>query len=215
MKLLPPRVVAARLGVSTRTLARWEESGRLVPISRLASGARRYSEAQLLSLSGEPVDVHRVRAAVYSRVSSSKQQRDGNLDRQRDRLLAEVAERGWVPTLVVSEVASGVNERRRGLHRVLLAARKGQIDVVVVEFRDRLARFGAGYLVAALDASGVELVVIDEPSGAKEPAQELVDDLLAIVMVFAARLYGQRGAAVRRRVAEVLRSEPVEPSGGS
>lgn len=205
------RKAAERLGVSKRTLVRWEQLGKLVPAFRLESGARRYSEAQLDAFLGAAEGASdALRAAYYARVSSSKQKADGNLGRQQERLESYIAGRGWELVVPVSEVASGVNERRRGVARLLLQARKGNIDVVVVEFKDRLARFGYRYLEAAFEASGVRVVVIDEATEVKQPAQELIDDLLAIVMVFAARLYGQRGSKVRRQVSDVLNGEPLE-----
>jgi len=209
MRMLPIRHAAERLGVSTKTLRRWEMSGRLVP-QRLPTGARRYSEAQIDAFLGVVPVPTTVRAAVYARVSSSKQKADGNLGRQKDRLISTVAGRGWDLAMVVEEVASGVNENRRGLARLLKAAGTGRFEVLVIEYRDRLARFGYGYLESAFQASGVRVEVIEAEAVTKEPTQELIDDLLAIVMVFAARLYGRRAAKVRSKVKTVLVEEQAE-----
>lgn len=211
MRLMPVRKAADALGVSIRTLYRWEESGKLVPVTHLASGARRYSDKQLEEfLGGAGSDVRRQRAAVYARVSSSKQKADGNLERQTKRLHELVAANGWDLALTVEETASGVNEHRRGLQKLLRAASRGDFDVLVVEYRDRLARFGYTYLEAAFKASAVRVAVADEQSLAKEPVQELMDDLLAIVMVFAARMYGRRSSRVRQGVKAVLEQEMEE-----
>jgi predicted site-specific integrase-resolvase len=110
----------------------------------------------------------------------------------------------------VGEVASGVNENRRGLARLLKAAANGRFDVLLVEHQDRLARFGYRYLVAAFAASGAEVEVVEDGPGRKEPTAELVDDLLAIVMVFAARIYGKRASVVRSKVKATLAEEPLE-----
>jgi len=207
--MLPIRHAAERLGVSTKTLRRWEMSGRLIP-QRLPAGARRYSEAQLDAFMGLVPVPTVVRAAVYARVSSSKQKTDGNLGRQRDRLISDVAGRGWDLVMVVEEVASGVNENRRGLARLLEAAGAGRFEVLVIEYRDRLASFGYSYLESAFQASGARVEIVEAEAGTKEPTQELIDDLLAIVMVFAARLYGRRAAKVRSRVRTVLAEEQAE-----
>lgn len=162
MRMLPIRLAAERLGMSVRTLQRWDSDGKLVP-ERLPSGARRYRVEQLNAFmdrarttDGTPSVPSAGRVAVYARVSSAKPKAEGNLSRQRDRLLAEVGQRGMVLEMDVSEVASGVNENRRGLARLLKAAAKGRFDVLMVEHQDRLARFGYRYVVAAFDAYGVK-----------------------------------------------------------
>ena len=144
------------------------------------------------------------RCAIYARVSSSKQAEAGNLERQKDRLVAAATELGYEVTALVAEQASGLNEKRRGLHRLFRQARAGEIDVVLVEFKDRLARFGVGYLVEAFRAYGVRVEVLDGPV-AVDAAQELVADMLAIVACFAARLYDSRSRQFRRKVAEAAR----------
>jgi predicted site-specific integrase-resolvase len=208
--MLPIRTAAERLGVSTKTLRRWDLAGKLVP-QRLPSGGRRYTEAQIDAFLGLTVSHPVLRCAAYARVSSSKQKVDGNLARQKDRLVSAAAEHGWDLVLVVEEVASGVNEHRRGLARLLKSAGKGEFEVLVVEYRDRLARFGYRYLEAAFQASGVRIEVVEAAEAvAKEPTQEMIDDLLAIVMVFAARLYGRRAAKVRSKVKAVLVEEQAE-----
>ena len=189
---------AKRLGISVRTIYRWEAAGRLVPITRLESGQRRFSSRDvdaLLRLTVHDKD----RCAVYARVSSEKQAEAGNLQRQKDRLVVAARERGYEVAAVVAERASGLNEKRRGLHRLLAKAADGEIDVVLVEFKDRLARFGFTYLVEAFAAHGVRVEVLEGPV-AMDAAQELVADMLAIVTCFAARLYGSRSQQFRRQV---------------
>ena len=105
---------------------------------------------------------------------------------------------------VVAERASGLNERRRGLHRLFRRASGGESDVVLVEFKDRLARFGFAYSVEGLAASGVRVEVLDGPV-AGDAAQELVADLLASVTCCAARLYGSRSQQFRRKVQEAAK----------
>lgn len=207
--MLPIRLAAQYLGVSVRSLQRWDHEGKRVP-RRLPSGARRYSTDQLDAFVGLRTAPATRRAAVYARVSSAKQKAEGNLDRQHKRLLAEVGRRGLVLAMDVAEVASGVNENRRGLARLLKAAANGRFDVLLVEHQDRLARFGYRYLVAAFAASGVEVEVVEDDPGRKEPTAELVDDLLAIVMVFAARIYGKRASVVRSKVKAALAQEAAE-----
>ena len=141
---------------------------------------------------------------MYARVWSEKQAEAGNLQRQKERLVAAATAKGYEVAAVVAERASGVNEKRRGLHRLLRLAAEGEIDVVLVEFKDRLAGFGFGYIMEAFQAYGVRVEVLDGPV-AVDAAQELVADMLAIVTCLAARLYGSRSQQFRRKVKEAAK----------
>ena len=143
-RLLSTGQVAKRLGINVRTVYRWEKAGKLRPV-RLPSGQRRFSSREVEALLRARIGAA-PRCAVYARVSSEKQAEAGNLDRQRERLLAAARERGYKVAAVIAERASGLNERRRGLRRLFRLAAAGEIDVVLVEFKDRLARFGFAYV---------------------------------------------------------------------
>jgi putative resolvase len=103
----------------------------------------------------------------------------------------------------VSEVGSGLNGKRRALLRLLSDAR---VETIVVEHRDRLARFGSDYIEAALAASGRKLIVVD-PSEMKD---DLVADMISILTSFCARLYGKRSA--RNRAISIERALAREPA---
>lgn len=126
--------------------------------------------------------------ALYARVSSHDQRSD--LDRQLARLSQYAAEHDLHVVESVAEVGSGLNGKRRKLLRLLADAR---IGAVVVEHRDRFARFGSEYLEAALAASGRKLIVVDSA----EMNDDLVQDMIAVLTSFCARLYGRRSARNR------------------
>jgi putative resolvase len=128
---------------------------------------------------------------LYARVSTRKQQ--PYLENQVRRLEEYAKSRGWKYE-VIKEIANGVNENRRGLQKLLNMVKRGEVERVVIEYPDRLARFGFHYLKEIFDGFGVELVVINGREGEKERVQELMEDLVAIVSSFAARIYGQRGS---------------------
>lgn len=188
--------------MTVRTVYRWEKAGRLHPV-RLPTGQRRFpaSEVEAL-LHGEARAVPR--CAIYARVSSGKQVEAGNLDRQRERLVAAAADRRYRLVATITERASGLNEKRRGLKRLIRLAAADEIHVVLIEFKDRLARFGFAYVVEALSAYGVRVEVLDGPV-ATDATQELVQDMFAIIAVFAARLYGRRSQHFRRKVRQATR----------
>jgi putative resolvase len=126
--------------------------------------------------------------ALYARVSSHDQR--GDLDRQLARLSSYAAEHDLHVVEAVAEVGSGLNGKRRKLLRLLSDA---TIAAVVVEHRDRFARFGSEYLEAALAASGRRLIVVDS----SEMNDDLVQDMISVLTSFCARLYGKRSARNR------------------
>jgi len=128
------------------------------------------------------------RTAVCARVSSHDQRSD--LERQVARVTEWATANGVAVDNVVTEVGSGVNGRRRRFQR-LLADR--HVKIIVVEHRDRLARFGVEHIEAALSAQGRRVVVVD-PGEAKD---DLVRDMIEVLTWFCARLYGRRGARNR------------------
>jgi putative resolvase len=135
--------------------------------------------------------------AIYARVSSHDQRSD--LDRQIARLAVYAAQSGMAVGKVVSEIGSGLNGRRRELARLLADPTVGTI---LVEHRDRLARFGVEHLQAAFAATGRKIIIVDEG----EVEDDLARDLIELMTCFSARLYGRRSAANRaRRALEALK----------
>ena len=107
----------------------------------------------------------------------------------------------------LSETGSGVNENRSKLHRLLRMVRDGEVDVVLVEYQDRLARFGYRYLERYITDFGAKLEVVEKQAINGNSHEELVKDLVSIVTSFSARIYGARGARVVKKVKEALRDE--------
>jgi putative resolvase len=119
-------------------------------------------------------------------VSAHHQRAD--LDRQVSRVMGWVGEQRLAVDQVVTEVGSGLNGRRPKLARLLADP---QVTTIVVEHRDRLARFGIEQLQAALAAQRRRIVVAD----GGETTDDLVGDMIAVLTSFCARLYGRRGRA--------------------
>lgn len=183
-------------GISYRTALNWFHAGTLpVPARQLPTGT---------ILVDPPVRETGVTVA-YGRVSSHDQKPD--LERQAGRVLTMCSERGIRIDRTVTEIGSGRGGRRTKL-RTLLGDPK--VSMIVVEHRDRLARFGVEYLEAALAAHGRTVVVLDDA----ELPDDLARDLTGVLTFMCARLYG-RGSASRRAAAAVvaIRNEPDEAPG--
>ncbi|WP_329413076.1 IS607 family transposase [Streptomyces sp. NBC_00704] len=188
---------ARQQGVSYQTAWRWVKDGKMpVPVTQAPSGTWLVAEptAEASAVAG--------RVVAYCRVSSADQKAD--LDRQASRVVDGANGLGLPVAEVVTEVASGLNGRRRKLHRVLSDP---QVAVIVVEHRDRLARFGVEHLEAVLSASGRRLVVLDPT----ETADDLVRDITEVLTSMCARLYGRRAAKNRAaRAVAVATGEDAE-----
>ena len=130
------------------------------------------------------------RTVGYARVSSAEQK--PHLENQANRLWAYAGQNGILLDGVVSEIASGLNDRRPELRKLL---RDPTVQTVIVEHRERLARFGVGMVEVMLEARGGSLVVIDN-TGVPD---DLVRDMTEILTCFCARLYGKRSAANRAK----------------
>ena len=137
---------------------------------------------------------------LYERVSSHDQRAD--LDRQVSRLTGWATDSGLEVGQVVAEVGSGLNGKRPKLARVLSDP---SASVIVVQYRDRLARFGVEHLQAALAAQGRRIVVVDDG----ETTDDLVRDMIEVLTSMCARLYGRRGARNRAmRAVTVAKRDP-------
>ena len=192
---------ARALGVSVKTIQRWDKAG-LLPVIRTATNQRRIPAAtvhQLLKGQGKAL-----RCAIYARVSSAKQEHEGNLTRQVERLQRVAQERSYELVALIQEQASGLNEKRTGLKKLLHLIDHQEIDLVLIEYPDRLVRFGYGYLEETFRWKQVRIEVV-EPSKVQPPTEELVADLLSIVTVFSGRLYGSRAKKIRSCVSHALK----------
>ncbi|WP_343105513.1 IS607 family transposase [Neomoorella humiferrea] len=204
MELLTISKAAKKLGVHPNSLRNWEKRGLIKPV-RFPGGQRRYSMDELNKLlqSGQ-LTGEREAVVLYARVSTKKQADAGNLERQMERLRQYAGEHGFTIRAEFADVASGLNQKRRGLANVLKLAEQGEYKKLIIEYPDRLARFGYSYIERHLKYCGVEIIAIAE----KEPEDaqsELVKDLLAIVTSFSARLYGARGGKkVRQGFRELI-----------
>ncbi len=186
-KLVGIREAAEFLGVTPSTLRRWEHEGTLVPDERTPGGYRRYDLARI-----RPELFHRHAALrktiAYARVSSPDQKDD--LERQKQVLELYCARQGWTFE-VVADLGSGMNDHKKGLKRLLHDILADRIGRLVITHKDRLLRFGAELVFAICEAKQVEVVILNQGEDTTFE-EELAQDVLEIVTVFSARLYGSR-----------------------
>ena len=200
---------AARiLGVTPQTLRKWEASGQLLPVRKGPGGTRYYSASELV---GADPDI--LPTVCYARVSSHDQKTD--LDRQATLLETYCAAHGWT-CLVIRDLGSGMNYRKKGLNQLLEMVLEGRAARLVVTHEDRLLRFGAELVFTLCELKGIEVVVIQQGEQLNFE-QELAQDVLEIITVFSARLYGRRSRKHRQLMDTLAEAMPSagSPEGGS
>ena len=200
MSLVKIGKAAEVLGVSIQTLHKWEESGELVPNRKSAGGTRYYDMATILKLGNEDTPT-----IGYARVSSHDQKSD--LVRQAELLEAFCAAKGW-RFEIIEDLGSGLNYRKKGLNQLLELILHKKIKRLVLTHKDRLLRFGAELVFAMCEIQNIEIVIINK---GEQPTfeEELAKDVIEIITVFSARLYGSRSNKNKKLLEALDRGEKV------
>lgn len=177
------------LGVAISTLRRWHADGKLVPQFCTVGGHRRYSLPDLHSYAGCTPSVSSKRINIaYARVSSSDQKED--LVRQQARL-AEYCTTNFETFEAISDLGSGLKYNKPGLLKLIRLICRGQVANLVITHRDRLLRFGTQLIFTLCDFYGTKVSVIETEKAASYE-EELSRDVIEIITVFSAKLYGRR-----------------------
>lgn len=172
------------IGVSASTLRRYEKEGRITSL-KTPTGQRVFTREMLVEAGFLESDENDDKVAFYTRSS------DGDavkIQTQVDTLTQIYGD----PDYVYSDKASGLNEKRRGLKRLLRDAKKGKYNILCVTHEDRLSRFGYSYLELLLNEYGVSVKVVGNMK-AKTIHDELIQDFLALLASFSGRYYRLRG----------------------
>jgi predicted site-specific integrase-resolvase len=171
------------LGVNPQTLRRWEDDGVIKPFKRTPKSTRLYSLQELLGTKDLSYPT-----IAYARVSSNDQKED--LERQHAVLEAFCNKNGW-QTEIIRDLGSGMNYNKKGLWRLLELIVQGQMSRLVLTHKDRLLRFGGDLIFRICELQGIEIVIINK---GEQPSfeEELTGDVMEIMTVFCAKLYGRR-----------------------
>lgn len=166
---------AKKYGVTIRTVWNWYYQG-LIKFQKTETG-------RIYIIEDEDEKANEF-VAIYARVSSSENK--SNLETQKQRLLDYCAAKGYKVVSVVTEIGSGLNDKRPKLEKLLMDS---SIKKIVVEHTDRFARFGLNYIQKLMELQGRTIEVINHTDSDK---RELMDDFVSIITSFCARLYGLR-----------------------
>ena len=185
---------AKLLGVSVQALRNWELEGKIMPSHRTPGGQRMYDLAELLGANDKTYPT-----IAYARVSSNDQKED--LERQHAVLEAFCNKNGW-QTEIIRDLGSGMNYNKRGLSRLLERIVQGQMSRLVFTHKDRLLRFGGELIFRICELQGIEIVIINK---GEQPSfeEELTRDVMEILTVLCAKLYGRRSHKSKKLAEEI------------
>lgn len=200
MELMSIGKFAKKIGVNVVTLRRMEAKGELLPAHVSSGGTRYYSTEQLKHfIKGE---IKNKLVVGYCRVSTRSQKDD--LETQINNVKSYMIAKGYQYE-IIEDIGSGINYNKKGLKQLIDKINNQEVSKVVVLYKDRLVRFGFELIEYLCEINNVELEVIDHSDKSKE--EELTDDLIQIITVFANRLYGQRSKKTKRLIEEVKNND--------
>ena len=178
------------LGVTIQTIRNWDKQGLLKPDDITKGGQRRYKLETLKNINKNiKFNTDNLKTIAYARVSSHDQKDD--LIRQVQVLELYCAKAGFNYE-VIQDLGSGMNYYKKGLTRLLNLILEGQVKRLILTNKDRLLRFGEELVFAICEAKEVEVIIINKGDENIKFEEELAKDVLEIITVFSARLYGSR-----------------------
>ena len=194
---------AKELGVTPEHVRTMHRTGEVIPALISEKGTRYYSEEQLRELKNSRTPHREEKVVAYCRVST-KSQKD-ELEKQVENIKSYMYAKGY-SFKVITDIGSGINYKNKGLQELISLINSNQITKVVVLYKDRLVQFGFELIQLLCDLHDVKIEIIDKSERSNE--EELTDDLIEIITVFANKLYGSRSKKTKtliERVSDVTR----------
>ena len=189
-KLVNISEAARILGVTTTTLRNRDKKGLLKPDELTKGKARRYRVESLRNINRNIIFTKDdLKTIAYARVSSHDQKQD--LNRQVQLLELYCTKHGYKYE-VIQDIGSGMNYYKKGLTRLIDLILDNQVQRLILTHKDRLLRFGAELVFSICEAKNVEVIIINQGEEPPLFEEELAKDVLEIITVFSARLYGSR-----------------------
>jgi putative resolvase len=178
--------VAKEVGVTVETLRAWEKAGK-IKSERTKGNHRRYELEQISGYANRNKTNCKV-TAIYVRVSTPSRKND--LDMQRQVLELFCASKGW-QYKIIEDIGSGLNYNKKGLLELIKTIESNQIERIVLNYKDRLLRFGSEIIFEICKYHNVEIIVVNDDES-KTYEEELACDVLSVITLFSAKLYGSK-----------------------
>lgn len=182
-----PKDFAELLGISVKTLQRWDREG-ILKANRTPTDRRYYTYAQYLQFKGIQTEDDIRDIVIYARVSTKNQKDD--LKNQVEFLKQFCHSKGIIINQCIEDFGSGLNYNRKKWNKLLEEVMENKIKIIVISSKDRFIRFGYEWFEKFCEKFNTKIMVANNE--ALSPNEELVQDILLILHVFSCRLYGLR-----------------------
>ena len=182
-----PGDFAELLGVSVKTLQRWDREG-ILKANRTPTDRRYYTYDQYLQFKGIKTEKDNRQTVIYARVSTRNQKED--LQNQVTFLRQFCNAKGMIVDQCIEEYGSGLSYNRKKWNQLLEEVMEQKIKTIVVTHQDRFIRFGYDWFERFCEKFHTMIVIVNNEE--LSPQEELVQDMLSILHVFSCRLYGLR-----------------------
>ncbi len=178
------------LKIHQQTLYRWRKKGKIdfIKLGRKTFLYRKTDIEKLLQIP-QTEDNNR-KNVIYCRVSNTKQKND--LQSQKQLLIDYCNSNGFIPDLILSEVASGMNENRTEFNKLIDLVINNEVDKIFISYKDRLTRFGFDYFKNLFSKFGTEIIILNNQIDVENFEKELTEDLVSIIHHFSMKMYSNR-----------------------
>ena len=197
-----PKEFAELIGVSVKTLQRWDNDNKLKAY-RTPTNRRYYTYEQYLKYTGKTDINDERKIVIYTRVSTSNQKDD--LKNQVEFLRQYANAKGIIVDEVIEDYGSGLNYNRKKWNKLIDECMENKIKTIIISNKDRFIRFGYDWFERFLNKFEVNFIIVNNES--LSPKKELVQDIISILDIFSSRIYG-----LRKYKNKIRRDEEVEKS---
>ena len=182
-----PKDFAELLGVSVKTLQRWDRENTL-KAKRTPTDRRYYTYEQYLEFKGINSANNNRKTIIYSRVSTNWQKDD--LKNQIEFLLNFTSSKGIIVDETIEDIGSGLNYNHKKWNKLIEECMENKVDSIIVTHKDRFIRFGYDWFERFLSKYNVKIIVVNNELLSLQ--EELAQDIISILHVFSCRIYGLR-----------------------
>ena len=178
------------LGITQQTLWNWSKSGKIKVVSKLSRTYNEYDNDSVYALIGQKSKKKNRLVISYARVSTQKQKKQ--LDEQNQRIYDSCISRGLKLDKQFSDIKSGMSSDRKDFQEILRLIIQGEVELLIIENKDRLVRFGYEILEQIFKYFGTKILVLNDILENKTYEQELTEDLISIIHYFTMKNYSHR-----------------------
>ena len=201
-KFYKPKEIAILLGLNSRTIQNYCRKG-IIKDQKLPSGKRIIQHEDFIAfLESKNLiydDINERMDIIYCRVSTNKQKNNGDLNRQKEKIINNIVYKNPNNLKIFTEVGSGLNDNRKQLNKIIDLVSENKVNRIFVLYKDRLTRFGFNYLEKFFNKHNTKVEVISDETKEKSIEEELAEDIISIIHSFSGKLCGLKKNKFRNK----------------